>query len=119
MSSQGLFSKEKSMVWFVRIVFVSVCLCLTGVTMADDLAEDVETTVEIRKSGLMEIRIIGTQVDNICFFITDSENRTFRISALSEKEANHILSRLKDDQSILIKTIPSKRRDYRNVVSWQ
>lgn len=73
---------------------------------------------ELTREQVSEIKIIGSDVDRIHMFLKDQEKRVYRISAVSEKEARSILTKL-SEESLLVETRSVKNRNYLDVLTWE
>lgn len=98
------------------LVGLALALCFWSVTHPVNAAEDTEATVG--KSDIKNIKIFSKDHDRINFFLTDNNKIKYRISNLTQGDAERILGHFKKNEQIILKTQPNTR-GYLDVVTWQ
>lgn len=95
-----------------------LALVLGFLTLAHPVhaADGVESTVG--KSDIKNIKIFSKDHDRINFFLTDNNKIKYRISNLTQSDAERILDHFKRNEQIIFKTQPNTR-GYLDVVTWR
>ncbi len=97
----------------VLILLVFLLVPVLGV------AAPVKSGESITKSDLTGIKIVSTRYDKISLFLKNNLNKTYRITNLSEKQANNILVKLGNDQVLEVQSVPVKGQNYLDVTVWK
>lgn len=96
------------------LIFTALLMLAAHMTRAQE-----PTAQEIRREHISKIKIISMNVDDILFYLYGKDRAIYRMSSLSQREADQILTRLKDNQILKISTQPVERQPYLEVVDWQ
>jgi len=74
---------------------------------------------EIKRSQIDKIKITSSQPDSFLFFLFDKRDVVYRISSLTQKQAQEILNRLKGESTLSISTQSVDEKNYLEVTNWQ
>lgn len=73
----------------------------------------------LTRADLRKIKIIGNRQDHISFYLTDKQANKYRISNLTQQDAETILGHFKtSDKGLILRTAPNKR-GYHDVLEWR
>jgi uncharacterized SAM-dependent methyltransferase len=103
----------------VRIIVKVILFGLLLSLAKPSLAQDINNTTTLDKKDFTHINIFSSEADQIHMYLTDQKQQKYHISAVSQKEAEQILNRIKSDTSIIFKTAPVDNKSYLKVTSWQ
>lgn len=71
------------------------------------------------KKDIQHVRILSSGVDRISLFIKHKNNKIYRLSFLSEEEANFILNRVDSSEGLSVSSVSVPGRNYQEVQSWE
>ena len=103
------------MLWVIRIITFTVLFLLASTAVAQEPID----SVKLHRTSVNSIKIIGSDIDNISFFVKDNNKTVYRFSNISEKDANKILKRLDSEDPISVNFRSVEKKKYMDVVDWE
>jgi hypothetical protein len=103
------------MLWVIRIITFTLLFFFSSTAMAQYKVAN----VKLNRASVSSIKIIGSDVDNISFFVKDNNKKVYRFSNISEKDADTILKRLDSEAPISVNCRSVEKKKYMDVVDWE
>jgi hypothetical protein len=102
---------------FMRLLALSLLFSgLFGLATPCYAHEALESIVG--KDDIKKIKIFSQEQDRINFFLTGNNKTKYRISNLSQGDAEKILKHLKMNEPLVLQTTPNTR-GYLDVINWR
>lgn len=108
-----------STILFVGKVIARILL-LIALLGASVSAEGAESEVQrgLKRDDVRRIKILSAKENHIHLYVTDKQDKKYRLKDLSQEEANEFLLRMKNNYNVTIKSIPHVD-GFEDIVQWK
>lgn len=110
-----LIVEGKKMMFVLRLIIFTVILSFAHIASA----QVTNANIELNREDISSIKILGSEVDKIHFFLSCENKKVYRISNINQYEADKILKRLKSDTPLILKSHSVKNKKYMQVSEWK
>lgn len=96
---------------------VLLLLVLLGLSLSADGA-GLEVQRDLKRDDVRRIKILSAREGRVHMYVTDKQNKKYRLKDLSEEDASKFLLHMKNNYNVMIKSVPHVN-GFEDILQWK